>query len=113
MTGNVLSDFHSTYWEESIPDEVSNLTNNANIVENGVHGMDIDQTPDLNFIPGCGLLSQSGIYEAHKIWIRAEYIRVYDYIEKHFSQSHRKTPAVVLTGQPGIGGLITLLVSAF
>ena len=55
-------------------------------------------------IPGCYPFSV-GI-EDITVWIRADYIRIYealqDYYEKTTKQSGR-TPSAVVTGQPGIG----------
>ena len=40
-----------------------------------------------------------------KLWIRNEYIRMYKHCEDHleFNRNESKSPAVVVTGQPGIG----------
>ena len=58
---------------------------------------------DDNFIEGCYSLSD---FVYPRIWIRAEYIRIYDAIETFFKQSLYPgglVPAAVITGQPGIG----------
>ncbi len=42
-----------------------------------------------------------------RIWICAEYIRIYDALEIYCQKSsypNRLAPAAVITGQPGIGG---------
>jgi hypothetical protein len=56
---------------------------------------------------GCYALSfgENRILSFAKIWIRAEYILLYDAIEQHYAETARspKTGAVVLTGQPGTG----------
>jgi len=67
-------------------------------------GTDLD---DDDIIPGCYLLD-IGIEGLNitKLWVRAEYIRVYDFIEyyhKNPSFPRERAPAVVVTGQPGIG----------
>ena len=40
-----------------------------------------------------------------QLWIRNEYIRMYKHCEDHFetNRNESKSPAVVVTGQPGIG----------
>ena len=40
-----------------------------------------------------------------KVWIRNDYIRMYKYCEEHFETNFdkAKSPAVIVTGQPGIG----------
>jgi hypothetical protein len=60
-----------------------------------------------DFIPGCYALDINieGI-ECSKIWIRADYIRIYDYLKIRYttpSYPPGRAPAAVLTGQPGIG----------
>ena len=70
--------------------------------------VDVSEEEDLDddIIEGCYSL-EIGIkgFEYPRIWIRAEYIRIYDALEDR----HRKpsypylAPAAVITGQPGIG----------
>jgi hypothetical protein len=59
---------------------------------------------DEDDIPGCYPFSVG--FEDITVWIRADYIRVYealeDYYEKAMKRSGR-TPSAVITGQPGIG----------
>jgi len=55
--------------------------------------------------PGCYVLD-IGIQdlEHSKIWVRAEYKRVYDYLENYYNQCAKdasQAPGAVLTGQPG------------
>jgi hypothetical protein len=47
------------------------------------------------------------------IWIRAEYIRTYDFLEDHYRDTTSNpgpAPGAVLTGQPGIGSSKGLLI---
>jgi hypothetical protein len=63
---------------------------------------DLDETDDV--IPGCCLLDVGG--DLPKIWVRADYIRIYDFLEAHYKKSPApsfRAPAAVVTGQPGIG----------
>jgi hypothetical protein len=56
--------------------------------------------------PGCYVLDIAikGI-QFKKIWIRAEYLEIYDYFEDYYNEADRiaRCPGGVLTGQPGIG----------
>lgn len=62
---------------------------------------------DDDVIKGCHSLEiDIERFPYRKIWIRAEYIRIYDAIETFFKQSLYPgglVPAAVITGQPGIG----------
>ncbi len=66
--------------------------------------MDVD---DIDFLPGCAILDIGiGDLPFQKIWIRADYMRVYDYIESCEAPTQTVNllpPAAVVTGQPGIG----------
>jgi hypothetical protein len=74
-------------------------------------GMDEDQgeRTDLedDILPGCYVLDIGidGIAYS-SIWVRAEYKRIYDTLEKFYdvvSRQPGQAPGAVLTGQPGIG----------
>jgi hypothetical protein len=57
--------------------------------------------------PGCHVLDINidGI-EYPRIWVRAEYLRIYDFLEDCYNDAVEKpgrAPGAVLTGQPGIG----------
>ena len=67
-------------------------------------GDDVDEDDDI--IPGCYLLDLGINDTVPKIWIRADYIRIYDFLEAHYKKSPApsfRAPAAVITGQPGIG----------
>src|ERR1700722_7090551 len=67
-------------------------------------GVSLDDDDDL--IPGCDFLySDIETFPYRKIWIRAEYIRIYDAIEAWYDEPSilPMAPAMVITGQPGIG----------
>jgi len=65
-----------------------------------------DIESELETNPGCYMLD-IGIegLPFPKIWIRAEYIRIFAYLEYHYNhkRAHNLAPSVVMTGQPGIG----------
>jgi hypothetical protein len=61
---------------------------------------------DDDIIPGCYVLDiDINEIEFPKIWIRAEYIRVFDSLYAYYNTtlSLPRAPAAVVTGQPGIG----------
>jgi hypothetical protein len=48
--------------------------------------------------------------ETQRLWVRTDYLRLYDYckfhcdfVEKSQEQGPKLAPSVVITGQPGIG----------
>ena len=66
--------------------------------------MDEDVDEDDDIIPGCYLLDLG--MNVPKIWIRADYIRIYDFLEDYYNESPEpsfRAPAAVITGQPGVG----------
>ena len=77
--------------------------------------MDIDEpvdeveTDDQNndIISGCYVLDIDLGLEYEKIWVRAEYIRVYEYLEDYYektcARANNVAPGAVITGNPGIG----------
>jgi hypothetical protein len=66
----------------------------------------IDHSNDEDNIPGCHVLDVEPFPDGN-IWIRAEYIRIFNHAFKFFEDDrgllHRRPPLIVLTGQPGIG----------
>ena len=68
--------------------------------------------PDDDLIPGCYVLDIDidGI-PCSKIWIRAEYIRIFNALSAYYNTPvfQPQAPAVVITGQPGIGKLVASL----
>jgi hypothetical protein len=78
--------------------------------------MDVDENdgtdPGDDIIPGCYVLDIDieGL-EFSKIWIRADYIRIYNYLEIHHREPgipQGQAPAAVITGQPGIGEFLSI-----
>src|SRR5260370_32085777 len=67
--------------------------------------MDVDVDGDIG--PGCYVLD-IGIdnLRFQKIWIRSDYIRLYDHCDYRYRLSfglNRRSSCVFITGQPGIG----------
>lgn len=66
---------------------------------------DIDSDGDSDIIDGCYVLDfgLEGISPS-KIWVRADYIRIYDELEIWLNDKPReKAPGAIVVGQPGIG----------
>ena len=118
-----FSQLHSRFWGKSMEtDERLWLQNNPSIPKAYSPGtkMDVDGDTDSDtdaeesfdcnidddFIPGCHVLDTTPFPEG-KIWIRAEFIRIFDYILKYFEGDDGALDdlpkVVILTGQPGIG----------
>jgi len=63
--------------------------------------MDVD---DNEFGRGCYVLDigMQGI-RLKKIWVRADYVRMYDLCNEEYEKAERQAPSVVITGQSGVG----------
>lgn len=89
--------------------------NNQKPNENPGNGS-TDENDDDNddIIPGCYVLDiDNDALKIKRIWIRAEYIRIYDHLVEYYNQktsqvSEKISPSVVITGQPGIGKSVWL-----
>ncbi|EDR06023.1 uncharacterized protein LACBIDRAFT_294751 [Laccaria bicolor S238N-H82] len=64
--------------------------------------------PDDDFIPGCYTLDIGIDGLMSKLWIQAEYIRVFNFVSAYYDKpsSIPRAPCVVVTGQPGITGRV-------
>jgi hypothetical protein len=111
-----LSRFHAKFWGKSMDDEEREwLDLNAHSRDDstddgddeGTGDTDTDTDEDGELIPGCFELeiSPNPFLDVSNIWIRADYIRVYEYAEARYDLCYRrrKAQAVVITGQLGIG----------
>ena len=90
------------------------------VVVNGTMAVDevavVDETmdetttidPDDDIIPGCYMLDIGIDGLMSKLWIRAEYIRVFNFVNAYYDEpsSILRAPCVVVTGHPGIGEFI-------
>jgi hypothetical protein len=86
------------------PVEGSRLGNER---QGGYEPMDMDSDvsdseEEVDVIEGCCFLDIKE-FKIPSIWIRAEYIRIYDALEPCYQKAYMRAPAVVITGQPGIG----------
>jgi hypothetical protein len=89
-----LAGLHADFWPKSMKELNNESMNDA---------VDDEDTTDGDGDIGSGYLCIPDIDA--KIWVRKEYIRLYDYCNEFFkSESANKKPiSVVITGQPGIG----------
>jgi hypothetical protein len=127
-----LSRFHAKFWGKSIADEEREWRKTqplnpaiggelgdkdqdgddcmGRVVDDGLDERD-ERDLDDEIIPGCYTLDL-GIegFRYSRIWIRADYIRVYDHLNFHYNKPAYtgRAPAAVLTGQPGIGDYASL-----
>jgi hypothetical protein len=105
-----LALFHEKFWGKSMKDEESEWRKSQIRTD-----QDQDETTnqeeitdmDDDIIPGCYALDISipRIPVSH-LWIRADYIRVFNYFQAFYDKHAKpmaKVPSGVLTGQPGIG----------
>jgi len=103
-----LVQLHSKFWGKTLTCEDPEPSKAAKSELTDVDkGMRVDDQVDDDFIPGCAILN-IGIDDLpfQKIWIRADYIRIYDYIENRETPSRLTNllpPAAVVTGHPGTG----------
>lgn len=117
-----FSEFHAVFWGKSMDDEErewldlkaqsrDDSTDDDVIMDDGddddTDDTDADTDADGELIPGCYELCicPNPVSDVSKIWIRADYIRVYEYAESRYDLCYRrrKAQAVVVTGPPGIG----------
>ena len=113
---------HRKFWRKSMVSEEAEWRGTqkpvgddpGDVSDGEVDPMDVDmdekgKEEEVDFGPGCYILNIDIDDLPHpKIWIRAEYIRIYDRCSAHYesclSQPSRDVaPSVVITGQPGIG----------
>lgn len=118
-----LSQLHTKFWGKSMQvEELEWKKSQPPIPAAGDDGLGSeDQLMHVDFdvsdvgddvIPGCYVLNIgiSGL-ERSKIWIRADYIRVYNFLETiddGTSKAKDMAPGAIITGQPGIGEFLFL-----
>ncbi|KAH9974661.1 hypothetical protein BGW80DRAFT_1204772 [Lactifluus volemus] len=65
-----------------------------------------DESEDADIVPGCFVLrfeDRLRFMEYRSIWIRAEYIRIYNFVEKLYAKDKNSKYPVVILGKPGVG----------
>jgi hypothetical protein len=103
--------FHTKFWGKIMADAQPPASSGLGYEgRDGDEIMDVDMSEGVNLdddvIPGCHFLDiDIENFPYPKIWIRAEFIRIYNALEAYYNEpSYPHTaPAVVITGQPGIG----------
>ena len=90
-----LSQFHAMFW--GVIEEEGELSDNMEVDDVTADGHEIS--------PRCYVLDIGIRGVEDKIWIRADYIRMFEFAEKFYagSLSNPLSPCLVITGQPGIG----------
>jgi hypothetical protein len=100
-----FSQLHSKYWGERIEDEAERWRELNPIVN--------DPTNDIG--AGCYALNLGFGFLPSKLWVRQDYVRVYDYCCRRYAEGPTtagKIPrSVVITGQPGIGAFLSPITS--
>lgn len=117
-----LSQLHTKFWGRPIQDDEPELQMSS-------EGQPMDDSEDQSEVgPGCFTL-ELGISEIRiqKLWVRKDYIRIYEYCNSHYNEvwSHPNpdshlganwkppmAPSIVITGQPGIGDCFSYLRSS-
>jgi hypothetical protein len=94
---NRILDFHKRFWGDPLPPEHSDLVHDPKVEEDG----DEDgEKGDGDLLPGSPIINTPW----KQLLIRAEYVRLYNWVEQKYEDSTEShPPAVVITGQPGIG----------
>ncbi|KAH9972535.1 hypothetical protein BGW80DRAFT_356581 [Lactifluus volemus] len=98
-----MLDFHKQFWGDRLPrehrdfgDSVHDPNDEENDDENGGEN-DGDLLPESPRLP---IIDSSW----SQLLIRAEYLRIYNWVEEKYNDgTENRPPAVVVTGQPGIG----------
>ena len=125
-----LARLHAKFWGKNMADEEQQWLNADQEGKERIHAvvnekMVVDETavvdetmeeattvdPDDDIIPGCYMLDIGIEGLIPKLWIRAEYIRVFNSLNAYYDELSfiDKAPCAVVTGQPGIGELVTSL----
>jgi len=114
--GSLPAQWHSKFWGKSMAHEEQKWRDTqspmpvegSRLEETGVDMTEGEDSDD-DFIKGCYFLDiDINRSETSRIWIRAEYIRIYKAVEFWYnfvveSSYSGRAQAAVITGQPGIG----------
>ncbi len=105
---NVLARLRRKFWGVCMQDEETRWRATHPENESMDVDVDVDETAEEDegdeTGAGCFILTL-GAPGCSELWIRKDYIRLYDYCQKYL-ESHRNkqvAPALVITGQPGVG----------
>ena len=107
VAGSRFSKFHEKFWGKSMLGEGEQARHNLQSADGDVTMGDGDDDADDELLPGCYELDlcPNPVSDVDTIWIRAEYIRAYNYTESKYDLCYkrRRAQAIVYTGQPGSG----------
>ncbi len=94
---HTLARLHRKFWLQSVQDGPRNELMD-------VDGDEDEDDEEEEIGPGCYVLDL-GTPGRSKVWIRKEYIRLYNYCNEYLESrlNEQEPPSVVITGQPGIG----------
>jgi hypothetical protein len=102
-----FGEFYAKFWGKSMPGEGGQAWHNLQSADGDVTMGDGDDDADHELLPGCYELDvdPNPVSDVDTIWIRAEYIRAYNYTESRYDLCYkrRRAQAIVYTGQPGSG----------
>ncbi|KAF8523115.1 hypothetical protein BU17DRAFT_86251 [Hysterangium stoloniferum] len=108
-----LAQFHTKFWGTSMKDERDAWSKADGQGALKELAMDVDDDGEAEILPGCYSLG-IGIkgFTREFIWVRAEYIRIFDACQRQYEETITPTPgcyfsqeppSFVITGRPGIG----------
>lgn len=93
-----LSELQAKYWGQKIEDEAKGWHMSHPAVE-------VDEDNDIG--PDCFVLNLGPNLKHSKLWVRKDYIRIYDYCSKRYNEGPNsivdRARSVVITGHPGVG----------
>jgi hypothetical protein len=96
-----LSQLHSKYWGKKIEDETEQWR---------IKNPTVDD-PANDIYPGCCALHLGVDTVTSNLWVRQDYIRIYDFCRDRYakgpSSKTERPRSVIITGQPGIGVLLS------
>ena len=97
---HTLARLHAKFWGEGMAEEKRRWFDDQQIPPFS----NMDYESDIG--PGCYILNIDMEGGCSKLWVRSEYIRMYDFCNEIYNRPRypdEMTPLVVITGQPGIG----------
>ncbi|KAF8501872.1 hypothetical protein BU17DRAFT_78406 [Hysterangium stoloniferum] len=108
-----LAQFHTKFWGTSMKDERDAWSKADGQGALNELEMDVDDDGEADILPGCySLVIGIEGFTQQFIWVRAEYIRIFDACQRQYEETitHKpgryfggRPPSFVITGQPGIG----------
>ncbi|KAF8525513.1 hypothetical protein BU17DRAFT_41732 [Hysterangium stoloniferum] len=100
-----LAQFHTKFWGTGMNDERDAWSKADGQGALNEFEMDVDDDEEADILPGCYFLGTGIEGLPQFIWIRAEYIRIFDACQRQYEGRYfsERPPSFVITGQPGIG----------